>query len=220
MVLRLDISFEPCAGDGGTAAGTGTRFGGQPGWVGAPQWPLSRQTGRPMQFIGQIALDGALGAALYPDGGAGRMAYLFMTSHDDGDVDGTWKPDGGENALIIQPDGATPPVEVAALAHGPALPGCWQAVLTASADPDFIAELDVPAEQAEARAEQLSGTKLGGTPGFLQGDEFPDRAQPWRLLLQIDSSRLPFEVNFGDAGIGYAFIDASGRNGRFLWQCG
>lgn len=33
-----------------------TKFGGQPVWIGEPQWPVSRQYGTPMQFICQIAL--------------------------------------------------------------------------------------------------------------------------------------------------------------------
>ena len=27
-----------------------TKFGGEPVWIGEPQWPLSRTTGNPMQF--------------------------------------------------------------------------------------------------------------------------------------------------------------------------
>src|SRR5580765_7602219 len=42
-----------------TAAVTGfvTKFGGQPDWFSEPQWPLSRQTGKPMRFICQIKLE-------------------------------------------------------------------------------------------------------------------------------------------------------------------
>ncbi|HNO61948.1 MAG TPA: hypothetical protein PKH44_15045, partial [Plasticicumulans sp.] len=34
-----------------------TKFGGQPCWLKAPQWPLSRATGQPMRFIAQVALE-------------------------------------------------------------------------------------------------------------------------------------------------------------------
>jgi hypothetical protein len=44
-----------------------TKVGGQPVWREQPQWPLSREAGRPMEFLGQFALEG------------GRLAYLFMT---------------------------------------------------------------------------------------------------------------------------------------------
>jgi uncharacterized protein YwqG len=60
--------------------------------------------------------------------------------------------------------------------------------------------------------------KVGGTPDFLQGEEYP-QGGPWRLLLQLDSSSVPFHVNFGDAGVGYAFISQDGTVGKFLWQC-
>ncbi|MBY0240670.1 MAG: DUF1963 domain-containing protein, partial [Burkholderiaceae bacterium] len=67
-------------------------------------------------------------------------------------------------------------------------------------------------------AEALEGNKVGGAPIFLQGDEFPDEGA-WRLLLQLDSVNVPFSVNFGDAGIAYAFIDPAGQTGKLLWQC-
>jgi uncharacterized protein YwqG len=59
---------------------------------------------------------------------------------------------------------------------------------------------------------------IGGTPKFLQNDEYP-QGGPWRLLLQLDSASAPFSINFGDAGVGYAFISEGGTIGEFLWQC-
>lgn len=88
-----------------------TKFGGQPVWLGEPQWPLSRATGHPMRFICQIALDPDLFGAI-----PGRMAYVFMTD-EERHVKGTWEPEGGENAVIIQP--GTPAVPTAPLATGP-----------------------------------------------------------------------------------------------------
>ena len=76
-----------------------SKFGGQPVWIDDPQWPLSKETGNQMRFICQIALD----ETLFP-GSAGKVAYLFMTEEEDGSfVDSTYEPDGGENAIIIQP---------------------------------------------------------------------------------------------------------------------
>ena len=49
-----------------------TKFGGQPVWIDTPQWPLSRQTGKPMQFIGQVALEDDLGFAT-----SARMATVL-----------------------------------------------------------------------------------------------------------------------------------------------
>jgi hypothetical protein len=54
---------------------------------------------------------------------------------------------------------------------------------------------------------------------FMQGDEIPfDKG--WQLLLQLDSCSVPFSVNFGDAGVGYAFLNGNGDEAKFLWQCG
>lgn len=65
-----------------------------------------------MQFIGQVALDGApFGAA------AGRVAYIFITDW----ADGTYDFDLGENAVIIQPRGTRLGVATRPLAAGPSL---------------------------------------------------------------------------------------------------
>jgi uncharacterized protein YwqG len=209
--------------------GLATKFGGQPMWVTEPQWPLSPTTGNPMRFICQIVLDQEIFS-----GALGKMAYLFMTDEDEEYVDGTWEPDGGENAVIIQPGECKVPV--ASLAHGPTLyemievpgkelllpqPREYAVKLTRSQDPEFRpsgSEQAPWSEDLERYTSALSGNKIGGSPLFLQYDEFPGPGE-WRLLLQLDSTKVPFSINFGDAGIGYAFIDASGTLGKFLYQC-
>lgn len=204
-----------------------TKFGGQPNWVGNPEWPLSKATNEPMRFIGQIALDAELiGSAI------AKMAYLFMT--DDPNVDGTWEPFGGENALIIQPGQHGAKTEP--LTKGPTLFRMEKRFFGAAylpknleygvrlipgEDPEWLneeARFQLSEERLAAYSESLVGNKLGGTPGFLQGDEFPDGGS-WRLILQLDSARTPFWVNFGDAGVGFAFISEDGTRGKFLWQC-
>lgn len=87
-----------------------TKFGGQPTWVSEPQWPLSRETGNPMRFICQIKLTNEL----FPNTTA-QMAYLFMTDEENGEfVDGTYEPDGGENAVILQPGNCDIPTKALA----------------------------------------------------------------------------------------------------------
>jgi uncharacterized protein YwqG len=204
-----------------------TKFGGQPNWLEKPEWPLSKKLGEPMRFIGQIALESELFGNI-----PGRMAYLFMT--DDPDVDSTWSADGGENALIIQP--GTTEIKTAPLTKGPTfyhmekklfgaitLPKTdeFRVQVTPGEDPEFIDEasrIQLSDEQDDALTRALDGNKIGGVPGFLQSDEFPEDG-PWNLVLQLDSTKVPFYVNFGDAGIGYAFISEDGKRGRFLWQC-
>ncbi|WP_173095717.1 hypothetical protein [Actinomadura verrucosospora] len=80
-----------------------TKIGGQPAWLEEPQWPSSRFTGDPMQFLGQFTIDG------------GRLAYVFM---DDEEL--SRLPEDGENAVVIQLGGRIPDfVTVRAQAEGP-----------------------------------------------------------------------------------------------------
>lgn len=207
-----------------------TKFGGQPVWIAGPAWPLSRETGKPMQFIGQVALNHEFGFTT-----PARMAYLFMTGDDDGFVDGTYDPDGGENAVILQPGTTTLPTS--AVSDGPSLyrmvhqPGndrlqpkpCEFSVeLVEAEDVDFVQEENrwkMSEEEAASETGKLNENKVGGTPVFMQGDEFPFD-DGWQFLLQLDSCNLPFEINFGDAGVGYAFLNSDGSKAKFLWQCG
>jgi hypothetical protein len=62
-------------------------------------------------------------------------------------------------------------------------------------------------------------TSFWRRPDFLQGEEYP-KGGPWRLLHQLDSTSAPFGVNFGDAGVGFAFLSQDGTVGTFLWHCG
>jgi len=208
-----------------------SKFGGQPSWLEKPQWPISRESKRPMRFICQIEVPHGLVAASVP-----RLAYIFMTDGDEY-VDGTWEPEGGENAIVIQPAGGPLLVDAVPVAEGPTLyrmvqkPGaarltpepCEYAVaLTKGQDPDFVSEETRFASFSEAQTHDylhaLEGNKIGGTPMFIQSDEFPTGGA-WVLLLQLDSTAVPFHVNFGDAGVGYAFVSQDGTQGRLLWQC-
>jgi uncharacterized protein YwqG len=205
-----------------------TKFGGQPVWLSGPQWPVSRETGHPMRFIGQVALDPVLFGSV-----EARMAYLFMTDEYKY-ADRTWEPDGGENGLVLQPGDWTGPYQP--IAEGPTVyrmvprPGrdrlepevCEFAThLLSAEEPDFLSEDDragLPDEFAEAYWAAIQGTKVAGTPGFIQSDEFPGEGYR-KLILQLDAGEVPFHVDFGDLGVGYAFMSDDGRSGKFLWQC-
>jgi hypothetical protein len=183
--MRRSVRFEPAPEPSGIPV---TKLGGRPEWLRTAQWPLSASLGEPMTFIGQFRLE---------TDGEMRMAYLFMT---DGDayVDGTWEPEAGENAVIVQPDGRVPPfVTVQDLHTGPSWPTDDHLPVAEQVDDD-----DEPWEF------------LDGEPVWLQGDETPGPG--WRLVAQL-SDRLGH--NFGDAGIGYLFVSPDGGEGRFLWQC-
>ncbi len=184
-----------------------------------------------MRFIGQIELSEELGFTTLA-----KMAYLFMTDEAEGEfVDGTYQPDGGENAVILQPGTTTLPT--AAITEGPTLyrmvkqpdmdwlqpePSEFSVELTQADDVEFLSEEDrwkMSEEEAEAIKGKLDENKIAGTPVFMQGDEFPFEAG-WQLLVQLDSCSVPFSINFGDAGVGYAFLNAEGNEAKFLWQCG
>jgi uncharacterized protein YwqG len=208
-----------------------TKFGGQPVWIDEPVWPLSRETGNQMRFIGQIELRKEFGIK-----SPAKMAYLFMTEEDDGEfVDGTYEPDGGENAIILQP--GTPQLSTTNKAEGPTLFKMvavegkdrlqkqtyeFTAKLTKANDIEFVSEDDrfkMPKAEAEAATAKLDENKIRGSPAFMQGDEFPFEG-PCQLLLQLDSCSVPFSINFGDAGVAYAFLNEDGTEAKFLWQCG
>jgi uncharacterized protein YwqG len=205
-----------------------TKFGGLPVWLSEAQWPLSAATGEPMRFICQIDLSAEPFGLTHP-----QMAYIFMTDGEDY-VDRTWEPDGGENAVILQP--GTTSIRVESLTEGPTLYRMVKKILKKKLvpepcefavrgpivdDPAFVGESERAGwseEKWKTYADALDGNKLGGTPVFMQNDEFPGPGS-WKLLLELDSTRVPFFVNFGDAGIAYAFLSDDGTVGKFLWQC-
>lgn len=195
-----------------------TKLGGQPVWLAAPQWPLSKQLGVPMRFIGQFEiLPDVFGVQ------EARMAYLFMTDADEY-VDETWLPDGGENAVLLQPGsyaGLSAPQATGPTLFDPIFDERhmrqgesareYRVTLTAGEDPDDLDESDA------GYADLVNESKIGGAPGFIQSPEYPGPGN-WRLLAQLDSAIVAAGPNFGDAGIGYLFLSEDGRVGKFLWQ--
>ena len=191
-------------------SGLVTKFGGQPEWVGAPEWPLSRETGEPMRFICQIKLSKSLFGHVQAE-----MAYLFMTDEEGNFVDGTYEPDGGENAVILQPGKTARPTSP--LVEGPSLYRMVQKPGAKLLIPETCS-FSVNLVECEDLHDDIKKNKVGGRPVFLQGEELPFEGQS-RLLLQLDCCSVPFYVNFGDAGVGYAFLNAAGDQAKFLWQC-
>jgi len=88
--LMRQYTFTPQQGIQGEVS----KFGGQPNWIADPAWPISRSLNKPMRFIAQFRLPAEL------TDGKQRMAYVFMTEEEEY-VDGTYEPDGGENAVCI-----------------------------------------------------------------------------------------------------------------------
>ncbi len=161
----------------------------------------------------------------------GKMAYVFMTDLEK-QVVPAWDPDLGENAVIIQP-GRPARVQTNAASIGPTIyeyievPGdeflhprpCEFLVdVFKRSDPDFEDEAHrtgMDEATFERYSREVEGNKFGGTPAFLQEDAMPSSGH---LLMQLDSSKLPFYLNFGDCGVGYVFISPDGSAGKFLFQ--
>ncbi|WP_406095778.1 DUF1963 domain-containing protein [Kitasatospora purpeofusca] len=222
MVRSLRIEGFSAAGKPVTTPAT--KFGGQPVWLTGPQWPISAAWNRPMRFVAQIELGPVLGAA-----GQGKIAYVFVT-HADHEEDDFFDPDvidpdGGENAVIVQPGGYyTGPVRP--LATGPGLYDREGSAVEFTVDlrpvdePDSMADEELealPTADRDRYVERIDGDKIGGTPLFFQGDDRPDGG-PWRLLLQLDSNWVPFHLDLGASPRLFAFVSEAGAQGRLLVQ--
>jgi len=202
-----------------------TKFGGQPVWLEERVVPLSRRTGKPMTFIGQILIPAHWYAGPIP-----RMAYLFMTGAGfDPDAMETWNPNDGETAVVIQSSQAPPRLAEAY----PDTLRCWvernhqrlevpreYAVdETPAEEAGYVpqAELDnLPDSERDFTIDSWHGNKIGGSPYWIQYEEFP--FDDWRLLLQLEDSLYPFNLNLG-TGVGYVFLNATCTEGKLLWQC-
>lgn len=210
-----------------------TKFGGQPCWLSSPQWPISKLTGQPMRFICQIALN----EFVIFSSPEIKMAYVFITDDEKSGHAVTWEPDGNENAVIIQPGSTTTITQP--LQTGPTLerwvepkqltffqkliygfPKLKRVMRECEFSVRFNPQEDPekPEGFAEETSENGFGNKIGGTPQFIQNPEYPSE-KPWKLLLQLDSCKVPFEINFGDGGVGYVFISEDHSTGKLLWQC-
>ncbi|WP_175408534.1 hypothetical protein [Streptomyces sp. TRM64462] len=214
-------SYHPASDAEAAAVTGGTRLGGQPHWLEEPQWPVDPYENELAPFMGQFRVPAA-------DGGwnGDRMVYLFAIGFS------------GEHATVVQPGGqVTESFETRAAATGPTDLDRVH-VLRVEEEVDFSRverELEpVEGEDEDDREERLEELldrrqqdaegsirmdQLGGpdvVPVWLQGDYLP--GEGWRLVAQLDSCRLPFDVNFGDSGVGYLFLSPDGENAEFFFQ--
>lgn len=189
-----------------------SKFGGQPAWIGEPQWPICRHSGEKMTFIMQLQLPGPFQA------GGHTMAYLFMEDDDNAEIY-PCEADGGRNAIILQGGPVFKPnVMVSNARTGPTLcprvPDQW----STAAPPD---RAKGPVEGVITVAPSRPGEEfpefstLGGEPEWTQNDDTPADG-PWDLLLQVESEHIPCWVPF--EGSMYAFIAPDGTRARLLYQ--
>lgn len=194
--------FEPAP----TAGLAVTRLGGQPSWLVGPAWPLSTELGVPMRFVGQVQLRSE----------PLTLAYVFMTA-DDEYVEDTWVPDGGENAVVIQPGAAAPAgVVVSVRATGPTLEDDEGAPVELVVRPVNGPADDGAVDENAVDETAVAAARTSGDPQWVQQDEHPGPG--WHLALQVDSAAVPAFLNFGDSGVGYVFVTDDLSRGVFLWQ--
>ncbi|GAB4207469.1 MAG: hypothetical protein OHK0022_35750 [Roseiflexaceae bacterium] len=207
-----------------------TKFGGQPVWVAAPTWPLDPETGEPMLFLAQIALDGGL----FP-GADGTVVYLFYSA--------AAEPLYGEAiAAVIQRGGqvftsAAPEVSFVPQASGPAVFELDAARHQVYREYQVIAEpaTDEPSIPLTERYQLsdldlgsgylfshplLAGNKFGGQPLYIEGLDTPPApftSDEWLLLMQLAPEQgywaqefqpnfYPFFLEMGEFGIMTVFI--------------
>jgi hypothetical protein len=205
-----------------------SKFGGQPSWLEEPQWPISRALGVQMQFIGQVAID----PELFPESRA-QMAYIFATDASISTTVSleTWDPSMGESAVVLQP-GGTLLVETSDSPTGPTVMtdlsggvGEDEREITylmsteRHTDPPFIAfeeKWELPEAEWTAYNEATAPDKIGGTPWFLQSDEFPMCGAAATLIIQFFA--IPFSLNLADGGTASVFMNPEGTTGGFLFQ--
>jgi hypothetical protein len=227
LLPRLGMSFRPALMP---IRDPVAKLGGQPVWLDEPFWPISWSFRTPMTFVGQFPIPG-------PEL---RMTYLFVT-HDELATAETYDPEGGENALVVQPGGRIPPfLTGSATADGPSL---WRhgATWAETVPVEFHVDLSPPSE-ADARAidEEITWddslrdgmyrdppkhdriplrSYIGGRPLFWQTDVGVTDA--WRFFFQLDGGEgwgdEPYSLNFG-GGTGYAFLSPDENEGRFYWD--
>ncbi|RTL44186.1 MAG: hypothetical protein EKK53_07875 [Burkholderiales bacterium] len=202
-----------------------TKFGGHPVWLQAACVPTSRRTGEPMTFIGQVVVP----PELAPDERL-CIAYLFMTGagFDERAME-TWSPSDGETAVVLQSGAATdarPATYPSLLTHWVDTDGprrevaCEYLVVASEANehPYRTAESldDLPDADRARIIESWRGNKIGGSPYWIQDEEFPFPGA--RLLLQLEDGTFPFNLNLG-TGVGYVFLSEDSRSAALLWQC-
>ena len=210
-------SYHPASDAEAAAVTDGTRLGGQPHWLEEPQWPVDPYENELASFMGQF---------LVADDSGSRMVYLFAIGFS------------GEHATVVQPGGqVTESFETRAAATGPTkldrvhLLRVTEEVDFSQVEQDLEPVADEDEYDREVRLEELLDERqkdeagsirmnqLGGpdvVPVWLQGDDLP--GEDWQLVAQFDSYQLPFDVNFGDNGVGYLFLSPDGKNAQFFFQ--
>ena len=218
------------------------KLGGLPWGVSPDQWPVCTDCGRHQTHLATLLHD----ADRINLGEPSRVLMLFQCDWDPGMCD-TWSADsGGSVALVVDADVllhrlSAPPVDGL-----PVGTEGWISQWTVADDgvdaemyPAFFIDGERNLLDATVVDGIPQGTKVGGTPYWIQGaDDAPGTG--WRFVLQLDG-QLRFATdpgravkarrqngswvadgpNFGDMGMAYVFVSADDPTRTILfWQCG
>ncbi|RJS18766.1 hypothetical protein DRW03_24190 [Corallococcus sp. H22C18031201] len=192
------------------------KVGGFPEPTGLLNWPVCAQCGEPQQFLFQLPhTSGKLD--LSPFG----SVHVFQCQNPE-TVCFRWDADSGANAAVAVRPGA-PRVEGAPSKRVPQAE--WPLNFapaqedTAALSVDVNEATDAQLEALDRALEAAPESKVGGVPGWLNGDAAPMCCEePMRFVAQL--SAMPFGLEFGDAGRGYLFrcTQACEQPFRFLTQ--
>lgn len=206
----------------------GTKFGGQPVWIGESLWPLAPETGEKMFFLGQIALD----QELFPDSN-GTILYLFFGQESEPLYNEAF-------ATVIQTSEnvytSGDQIEFISEATGPTIYELDEDRQPVYQEYRVILE---PVENEESfplgerytindlnydtgfqfSRPELAGNKIGGQPLYIEGLDTPPEyftSDEWVLLLQLAPTQgywnnlqpnfYPFHMELGEFGILTVFI--------------
>jgi hypothetical protein len=214
-----------------------TKVGGLPYWPSSLPWPRT-PNGMPYHFLAQFNF--ADSRDLYSD--LPGDVLLLLTADPEA---WSWEPDAirfewqwlGENSLIAPDDFAeSSPARKTAAFFG----AIWR---TADYPDSYEKAVSLESEGVDAPflLSVLNGTKIGGSPSFIQDEESPGGQflcqfgsiqaaakvpYPWvnqrePLGLKFDETGIYGDANsvvFGDMGNAYIFIDGDGTL-RYVFQC-
>lgn len=205
------------------------KFGGLPFGLPTDRYPVCEKCENPMALIAQLFHD----EERLDLGYAGRFLSIFQCNNiKDFSICPTWDLYSGANAcFVIDSEELTARVEK--LPEGDFEPEKefwitnWEAcedglpkeVLETFLDEKKYYEVDeADFEEIYKHLEEI--TKFVSVPTWIQSPEVPRRGS-WKFVGQIDDLTV---FNFGDAGIGYIFIEktvgsANLPEGKFFWQC-
>lgn len=188
-----------------------TRFGGVPSaGPGDFPWPICREGGGNMQFLGQIRPRNPA---------SGDLLLLFICQNDDQCSE--WEADAGSNAVIAVPVGDLAPVQP---------PAAGVVVRNTRYGAAVAAVAATGYEEARAAWRSETGLaprrilgQLAGEPEWLQGDETPtcDAChKPMQLVAQLEEGpEADTAMNFGGGCADVFQCTCDGARAKLLWQC-